>query len=176
MKLLEFVNNMLPAWLKSKPAPLLVVVKENSAKSEVSTPWLDKAKEYIGVKELPGEKHNSNILKFHKATQDQHETDEVAWCSAFVNFIMQECGYEKSNRANARSWQMIGTHLDKPQHGCIVILWRGHPTSWQGHVGFYVGEEQQFIRVLGGNQSNQVNYALYPKTQVICYRWPRKKD
>jgi hypothetical protein len=54
--------------------------------------------------------------------------------------------------------------------GDIVILWRISPKSIYGHVGFYVCERKNTLYLLGGNQSNSVSIAPYPKTQVLGYR------
>jgi hypothetical protein len=72
----------------------------------------------------------------------------------------------------ARSYLTYGRKLDKPEPGCIVVFWRGSPTSWQGHVAFFVGDAGAHVRVLGGNQSNAVTEASYPKSQVLGYRMP----
>jgi hypothetical protein len=39
-------------------------------------------------------------------------------------------------------------------------------------VAFYVSETATHIKVLGGNQSNQVKESNYPKSRLIGYRWP----
>ena len=39
-----------------------------------------------------------------------------------------------------------------------------------GHVAFYVGETATQIKVLGGNQSNSVSVANYPKSRLLGFR------
>ena len=47
----------------------------------------------------------------------------------------------------------------------------GSPTN--GHVTFYVGEENGRLKLLGGNQENQVKISYYDKSRLLSYRWPR---
>ena len=44
------------------------------------------AQSYLGVKEKPGKVEEQQILDFHLATTLKAESDEVAWCSAFMNW------------------------------------------------------------------------------------------
>lgn len=93
----------------------------------------------------------------------------IPWCAAFVNRILEISGFEGTNSLMARSFLGIGTRVRAPIRGDIVVLTRGSdPRS--GHVGFYMGEEEGYIRVLGGNQGRAVSIALYPKSKVLGYR------
>ncbi len=127
----------------------------------------------FGVTETPGKEHNQTVLNyFHEIGQAWVTTDETAWCSAYANWVALKAGVERSGKLTARSWLGIGTPTDTPQIGDIVILWRESPSSWKGHVGFYIGhsEDGQYIYVLGGNQNNQVNIKAYPVSRVLGYR------
>ena len=136
-------------------------------------PWLKLAKSEIGVKEIPGPDHNPAVINyFRDAGFPEIDNDETAWCSAFANAMIERCGYAGSKSLAARSFLTWGKKVDKPSAGDIVVFWRNSPRSWQGHVGFYVGETQTHIKVLGGNQSNAVNVSEYPKTQLLGYRKP----
>jgi uncharacterized protein (TIGR02594 family) len=69
------------------------------------------------------------------------------------------------------SWLKWGKALDKPRRGAIAVLSRpGAPTT--GHVTFYVGEEGSRLKLLGGNQENQVKISYYDKSRLLSYRWP----
>jgi uncharacterized protein (TIGR02594 family) len=59
--------------------------------------------------------------------------------------------------------------LKKPEVGCIAVFDRGHG---MGHVGFYVGEDEKGIYILGGNQNNSVNISLRDRKSLLGYRWP----
>lgn len=135
-------------------------------------PWLTLARGEIGVKEMKGKKHNPQIIQYHLTTSYKATSDEVSWCSAFVNWCLLNSGFTGTNNAAARSWLKWGRELKKPQHGCITILWRRSPKSWQGHVGFFIDEDHENVFLLGGNQKDSVCIRAYPKNRVLGYRWP----
>lgn len=92
-------------------------------------------------------------------------------CSAFTNWCMKQSGLKGTQSAMARSWLKWGVGLTIPAFGCIVVMSRGDNT-YSGHVGFWVGDSDEAnIRVLGGNQSNSVSIANFPKAKVLGYRW-----
>ncbi|GAM61380.1 cell wall-associated hydrolases [Vibrio ishigakensis] len=123
-----------------------------------------------GVSEVPGaDAHNPRILEYHQTTTLGASDDETAWCSSFVNWCVEQSGLTGTRSAAARSWLTWGSALQTPVEGCILILKRGkHP--WQGHVGFYVGEKNGAILVLGGNQSDSVNISSYAAERLLGYR------
>ena len=138
-----------------------------------TTPWLDIATGELGQHEVPGSGNNQRILAYHQACTLRATSDEIPWCSAFVNWCLAQAGYPTTGLANARSWLNYGIELQQPVKGCIVVFSRGaNPQA--GHVGFVVDELGDYLRVLGGNQSDQVRLALYPKNHVLPggYRWP----
>lgn len=73
----------------------------------------------------------------------------------------------------AANWMKFGYEV-KPQLGSILVFWRGSPSSWKGHVGFYVGETNSHFLVMGGNQSNAVTETLIAKERLRNggSRWP----
>lgn len=124
-----------------------------------------------GVKEIVGSKHNPRVLEyFAKVGHSWVKDDETSWCAAFVGFCLETAGMKSTRALNARSYLNIGTPTTKPEVGDIVVLWRNSPTSWEGHVGFFIKETPTGILILGGNQSNQVFIAEYPKNQLLGYR------
>ena len=129
------------------------------------------ARQEIGVKEISGSKHNNRVLEYHATTTLKATTDEVAWCSSFVNWCLTQAGLLGTNSAAARSWLKWGKPVGKPYEGCIVVFQRGN-SSWQGHVGFFVRETSTHVFVLGGNQANAVNERAYSKSSLLGYRAP----
>lgn len=131
-----------------------------------------KAMEFYGLKEIPGEEDNPKIIQFFKDIgYDWVKDDETGWCSCFVNWIAMKCGCERSFKLDARSWLQIGKEILNPELGHIVIFWRENKSSWKGHVGFYVGnDENDDIYCLGANQDNMVNIKLYSKDKLLGYR------
>lgn len=133
--------------------------------------WLYIAEDEIGEKEVPGLNHNPRIIEYHSETTLSATTDEVPWCSSFVNWVMKRAGYTPTRSAAARSWATYGKETP-PVQGCIVVLTR----NGGGHVGFYVKSSANYVWVLGGNQSNAVNISAYPKSRVIAYRVPKQMN
>jgi len=136
-----------------------------------SLPLLLAALQHVGTKEIPGAEHNAQVLAyFHSIGHQWVDNDEVAWCAAFANHIAKECGYPHTGKLNARSFLEIGEQVHTPKPGDIVVLWRESPTSWKGHVGFYINSTKDHIYVLGGNQSNEVNISPYPMERLVQFR------
>jgi len=135
--------------------------------------WLKIARAEIGVKEIPGPKHHPRILDYlSTVAKGRHKKDEIPWCSAFVNWCMIRDLKLGTDEALARSWLQWGKPLDIPQLGCIVVMRRG-TSSWQGHVGFWLGElEPAWFHCLGGNQKDSVRVSRYATSKVLGYRWP----
>ena len=134
-------------------------------------PWFDIAMDKLGIKETPGAAATPEIIEFHQHTTLKATSDEVPWCSAFVNYCMDEAGITGTGSAAARSWLGWGKPINIPIQGCIVILKRGN-NPVQGHVGFYAGESSGTVRILGGNQGDRVCYSRFAKADVLGYRWP----
>ncbi len=91
----------------------------------------------LGIEEIAGDQHNPEILKYAEETRIKGITsDEIAWCSTFVNWVAQKAGLQISGKANARSWLNVGTKVTLPEPGDVVVFWRESPESWKGHVVF----------------------------------------
>lgn len=134
-------------------------------------PWMQFAIQEYGQKEVAGAKNNARIVLYHSVAGGAKD-DETAWCSAFANWCMVQAGFQGTGRANARSWLDWGAMcLAKPVFGAVTVFSRP-PKAWQGHVAFYVGENQARILVLGGNQGNRVCVGSYPRSRLLGYRWP----
>lgn len=143
----------------------------------MSLVWLDVAKKYIGVKEIKGSKHNPIILDMLKRSYTALRQkigiydDETPWCGTFVASVLEESGLKHhipTSFAWARSYLKVGTKLNYPAVGCIVVFERGSG----GHVGFVVGQDSKGnLMVLGGNQGDKVSVASFSKSRVLGYRW-----
>ncbi|HEX6747901.1 MAG TPA: TIGR02594 family protein [Longimicrobium sp.] len=123
-----------------------------------------------GVEEFAGPKDNPRVLEYQRATDLGMQDDEIPWCSCFVNWVLKQAGEPRTKSAAARSWERFGRKLDKPERGCIVVFTRGDPTH--GHVAFFVSQDGDMLRVLGGNQGNRVQISRYPASRVVAYRLP----
>ncbi len=139
--------------------------------SSGSCPWLDVASEEHGTAEVQGGE-NQRILEYFRSTRYHAKEDEVPWCAAFVCWCLEQAKMENPSTARSRDFLDYGVELDGWRPGCIAVLWRGSPTATTGHVGFVVESIGDQVVLLGGNQGNRVDLAIYPKTQVLSYRWP----
>jgi uncharacterized protein (TIGR02594 family) len=137
--------------------------------------WLRLARAELGQAEIPGEDDNPRILSYYaKAGFGGIKDETVPWCAGFVNAMLESAGTPGCKSLTARSFMNWGKAVKKPYPGCIVVLWRKSPESWEGHTGFYIGETANHIKILGGNQGNKVSIAEYPKYKILGYREPIK--
>lgn len=135
--------------------------------------WIDRARSYIGLREVPGARHNPTIIGWWKGILADFRDDETPWCAAFVGGVLEEAGIKSTRSAAARSYLKWGLKLDRPAVGCVVVFWRGSPGGWSGHVGFVVGKDADGnLMVLGGNQGDAVNIKPFGRDRVLGYRWP----
>lgn len=134
--------------------------------------WYEVARRELGVKELQGIADNPRIVEYHATTTLRATDDEVPWCSSFVNWCMFKAGYYGTRSAAARSWAGWGVKIDKPVKGCVVVLTR----KGGGHVGFFDGEDESNIILLGGNQDDAVNVRRFRKSRLLCYVMPTKMN
>ncbi len=134
---------------------------------------LEIATSQIGVKEISGEEDNQTIVAYaHESGFDWVNDDETPWCSIFANWCAMKAGLKGSEMANARSWLDLPLEVEHPEPGDIVVFWRESPTSWKGHVGFFMGFDRSATRIytLGGNQGNQVSITAYSASQLLGFR------
>lgn len=135
---------------------------------------LEAAGTYIGTDEWPGARHNPTIQGFFAAVgHNPNEPDETPWCAAFVGAVLASLGLPNTGRLNARSYLDWGVPVafSDARPGDVVILWRGDPRGWQGHVAFLVrfdGNDRMILR--GGNQGNKVSDAGYPVSRLLGIR------
>jgi uncharacterized protein (TIGR02594 family) len=145
-------------------------------------PWLRLAEDEMnrGVQERPGGAHNPRIIEYGTAVSLNVTTDEVPWCSNFINWLMRELSIDRTHSARARSWLLYGQRLTYPALGCVVVMKRGGPgqpgpdvIAAQGHVGLLTAmPEPGRMTILGGNQSNRVCEKTYPLSLMLDMRYP----
>lgn len=143
-------------------------------------PWMAIAEAELGVSEVPGSGNNPRVLEYLQSTTNLGRSatsrDETPWCSAFVNWCLEQAGYDRTRNALARSWLGWGQAIQTPRRGCIVIFQREKKF---GHVGFYLEENETQIKVLGGNQQNletkifEVSEKYYLRSELLGYRIPK---
>ncbi len=134
--------------------------------------WLKRARTYLGQREIAGRKHNPTITGFWKDIKAPFSDDETPWCAGFVGSMLENTGIKSSRSAAARSYEKWGVKLAAPALGAIVVFAR----KGGGHVGFVTGWDDNYLKVLGGNQSDAVTEARFARKgstlRVLGYRWP----
>jgi len=169
-------EDALIGWARGK---YLAPVEEPGAPPAEEFPWMALAFAEIGVREYAGAADNPRILEYLHSTSlgdVEASRDSTAWCSAFVNWCVERAGYAGTDSARARDWAHWGQALVAPRRGCIAVFRR--PCSSKdkkkscGHVAFFIDEIGNGVRVLGGNQGDQVCIASYPRDDVLSYRIP----
>lgn len=139
-----------PAWYKE----LLAIVGEHEGTARKPNPVVQKLFADAGFPQIKN-------------------TAATAWCAAAVNAALERHGIAGTKSLAARSFENWGDKLDAPRLGCVVVMWRNSPKSWEGHVGLFVKADATHVYVLGGNQSDSVSIAKFPLGRVLSYRWPR---
>lgn len=137
-------------------------------------PWMAEASAIRGLHEA---RDTSLLRQWFDKSVSWIDPREVAWCGAFVATCHRKAlpGIDlPKNSLGARNWQSWGQEV-KPILGATLVFWRGSKAAWQGHVGFYHGEDATHFHVLGGNQRNSVNVTRIAKKRLLSARWPRNE-
>lgn len=165
------------AALMRKIPPKPTRVSIGNGQSRKMPPWLRLAHGYRGLQEIPGRRHNADIIGWWEALKLPFQDDETPWCAGFVNAMIQESGLAipAKYRAAALGWRWTGhgTRLDGPALGAVMSITRpGRKGS--GHMTFVAGRDSRgMIMGLGGNQGNAVSINPYhPRKRDAQYHWP----
>lgn len=148
--------------------------KTDTALDDVTLVWYQEALRLRGTREAPGKASNPDILQWAKAEGIPYAGDDIAWCGLFVAHCIGATLTDEplpTNPLGARAWQRFGAPC-AVRAGAVAVFWRGSRDGWQGHVGFYVGEDSEAYHVLGGNQSDMVSVARIGKDRLLEFRWP----
>lgn len=152
------------------------------ASTNTFAPWFNIALSENGVSEIKTKGiHNGKIIEYHSTTTLGAKTDEIPWCSSFVNWVMIAAGYKGTNNALAKSWASWGALVSTPFPGAITVIKRknkgsdtatGSSTGY--HVAFFVSLSPTKIRLLGGNQGDKVKESgfMLRSYEVVGYRKP----
>jgi uncharacterized protein (TIGR02594 family) len=134
------------------------------------------------VREWP-ERANPVIVEFFRATSTTPTGDITPWCAAFINWCIARGNSKNEQEAftddvlalttrsaasgSFRCWK----ETRSPKEGDLAVFAQkgteGKVCSGQGHVAFYLGQDGNTIKILGGNQilagtSGAVTKSSYP--------------
>lgn len=134
----------------------------------------------IGVKEIPGPKSNPRVEEYlawgGSVNNNLKLKDDTPWCAGFVGWVLEKSDMTSTNSLMARSYEKWGVSKKKdPMPGDIVTFWRTSLKSGFGHVGFFLKRSGDFVYVLGGNQSDEVNIARYSTARMTDIRRSSKQ-
>jgi uncharacterized protein (TIGR02594 family) len=133
-------------------------------------PWMTWALQEVGFHEKPS---NRGIEHYIALAHTGSIGDP--WCAIFANAALEASGYPGSRSAMARSFERNANFvkLAGPAYGAITTMWRQSPSSGLGHVFYYLGENDNGILALGGNQSDRVCKQYEPRHRIVGYYWPK---
>jgi uncharacterized protein (TIGR02594 family) len=158
-----------------EPVPVKKPVIEPT-RASIYTPWLEKAKAYIGLREIVGIKHAPLIVQmWARIKMAGIKDDETPWCAAFVGSCLEEAGIQSTRTGWALDYAKWGQRLDYPMPGAIAYKKRTNSAGKiiGGHVAFVAGrDELGRIMLLGGNQGNKVGIDPFGVSGIMGYRWP----
>ena len=109
------------------------------------------------------------------------ESDETAWCAAFVNWCLKRSGLsglDTDSAGLAEAWLDYGTPSKAPRYGAITVIYNASAassalTSTGNHVAFLIdGGLGDSVTLLGGNQGNQVQLTRFSGWQIKGFVWP----
>lgn len=134
-------------------------------KSETAPKILVEAVKHLGVSEIVGPKHNQEIIDWaiYLNLDNVYKNDEIPWCGLFVAYCAKKSGLDLvKSPLWALSWSEFGTAVNSPMLGDVLTFKR----DGGGHVGIYVGEDDDCYHVLGGNQGNKVSVIRIAKSRL----------
>lgn len=105
----------------------------------------------------------------------EHLPSTADWCSAAMKVWHLRAGVECSRATPAaRSWLHSGEQVElaDAREGDVIVLWRGKPGGWQGHVAFLakVPAQGEDLLLLGGNTRGAVAERAYPLGRLLGIR------
>lgn len=160
---------MMALWNPAaKAAPKAVQIGNSPA-------WLTEAKSLLGTREVPGSANNPVIMGWAKNLDQWYPGDDVPWCGLFVAHCMAAGAPDEPqnfNRLGARNWLQYGENCPE-WLGAVAVFWRTHKTkSFNGHVGLLTGVSASAVRIVGGNQSDNVTETWISRDRLLGFRKP----
>lgn len=140
------------------------------APAQTMPPWMAELHRRMGLHEVT---HKASLIDFLKIGKFLGDPARLPWCgdaieSAVAKVLPSEA--LPSNPFWAQAWASFGIDVREPIVGAIgVIRW----SAKAGHVGVVAGVEAGKVILLGGNQSNAITLASFPRDRFIAFRWPK---
>lgn len=138
--------------------------------AEKMPPWMAEMHRRMGLHEV---RDKSKLIEFLKIGKFLGDPSRLPWCGDMVESCIAKVLPAEPLPANpffAQAWKTFGIDAKAPLVGAVgVIKW----SASSGHVGFVAGVEGGKVVLLGGNQSNAITLASFPREKFIAFRWPK---
>lgn len=133
--------------------------------------WVAVARQYLGLKEVPGPGNNPTIIKWlSNLGWSWLGGDSVPWCGSFLAECFRQSGITPPKAGyRALEWAKWGEPV-KAQVGAVGVKSR----KGGGHVFLIIGEtpDKRYFKALGGNQNDGVTIIDILKADTVAIRWP----
>jgi len=141
-------------WLSAEPGPKMIRA----------------ALYYFGVHEAPGGVSNPVIMAWAKELGLPYSGDDVPWCGLLMAKTAKDAGKQyPQNPLWARNWTSFGISAPMPMLGDVLVFAR---PGGGGHVGLYVGQDNDAYHTLGGNEGDAVNIVRISRARMLAARRP----
>lgn len=132
---------------------------------------LVEALHWFGTLELKGDQNNPVIIEWAKEVGgwigDWYDQDSIPWCGLFMAMVAKRAKFPFNQKALAAlEWANWGQGVKTAKLGDVLVFKR----KGGGHVGLYIGEDNEAYHVLGGNQSDMVNITRISKSRLHAVR------
>lgn len=139
--------------------------------SESGPRILKEALKMHGIYEFHGEENNPVIIEWAKEIGGWigrwYQQDSIPWCGLYMAVCAKRANFAFNQKAlSAKAWADWGDPVDVAMLGDVVVFSR----RGGGHVGLYVGEDDEAYHILGGNQPDQVNITRISKSRTYAVR------
>lgn len=124
---------------------------------------LEQALAFHGLREVAGAGDNPVILDMAREVglSADYRHDETPWCGLGLAVAVKRAGYDLPDSPLwALSWREWGKPVSQAALGDILVFRR----VGGGHVGIYVGEDDDAYHVLGFNQSDACNITRFGRS------------
>lgn len=158
------------------PGPMTLAALDRVLPPPLATakpPWITAAAEALGWHET---RDNARLAAWLKRDgMALGNPAALPWCGDFCQSALalglpgeELPGDLGRNPFWALHWRLFGRRVE-PGYGVIAVK----PRTGGGHVTFLVGEDATDFYCLGGNQSDSVSVARFPKSAFTDFRWPK---
>lgn len=138
--------------------------------AETMPPWMAEMHRRMGLHEV---QHKARLIDFLKIGRSLGDPATLPWCGDAVESCIAKVLPGEPLPTNpfwAQGWASFGIDVKAPLVGSIgVIRW----SASSGHVGFVAGVDGGKVVLLGGNQSNAITLASFPRDKFMAFRWPK---